>query len=580
MKEFNSQDGGRYTFVDDVVNLQNLALAFSSIFRDCGNFVVWGCELSGDTVSEGFVFINGKLRQFPGGSCQADAQGQRYLIEHNTTETVPYASGESKVGRTDYGVSLVQTVPAVMDAVTGALPQSIVIKEDGSCRRVNEAFFGHFALLLNPVSERQVVDRNVHVAGTLSSLQKLFTNGPVEIASAKGAARLLYTGGVFVIAATVGGRDFRLEFSEDEGIRFKVDGELMLTVSGSTVTSHAPLRLDSMETGDILVKGSGICSVTVSDEGVVDINMFGPDKSDGYFRTTRIGDGKGKAMVTADGAAGTVTLNGPKIIFEHSELIIQSDAERSMTWKNATGTTKASVGFLPTSPGVFSIRNLQGNMSLAGAEYVDLGPVIREGGVQLSEKYVLTTKLAEELGKKADSVNTYSKTESDEKYAAKAGGFTQFFGSTPAPILRQQIGAVSSTELSAYAKNSELLSDMAKTAADKAAIRKNIGAVGTDDCQPKLNDTGWKRVGNTDLYARQIGDVVSIQGVLYTVHAGTAFTLPSGIESPRHNVGYSWSTSGNKAWGCQIQPNSRVAEVVMCDGSCDKYIPFTMTYMI
>lgn len=44
MKEFSSQDGGRYTFVDDIVNLQNLALAFSAIFDTCDNFVITGCE--------------------------------------------------------------------------------------------------------------------------------------------------------------------------------------------------------------------------------------------------------------------------------------------------------------------------------------------------------------------------------------------------------------------------------------------------------------------------------------------------------------------------------------------------------
>lgn len=63
MKEFSSQDGGRYTFVDDIVNLQNLALAFSAIFDACDNFVIMGCELTGDTVSEGYVYINGKIRQ-------------------------------------------------------------------------------------------------------------------------------------------------------------------------------------------------------------------------------------------------------------------------------------------------------------------------------------------------------------------------------------------------------------------------------------------------------------------------------------------------------------------------------------
>lgn len=40
MKEFTSQTGGRYTYIDDIMNLQNLALAFTSIFDECDNFII------------------------------------------------------------------------------------------------------------------------------------------------------------------------------------------------------------------------------------------------------------------------------------------------------------------------------------------------------------------------------------------------------------------------------------------------------------------------------------------------------------------------------------------------------------
>ena len=44
MKEFTSQTGGRYTYIDDIMNLQNLALAFTSIFDECDNFIISGCQ--------------------------------------------------------------------------------------------------------------------------------------------------------------------------------------------------------------------------------------------------------------------------------------------------------------------------------------------------------------------------------------------------------------------------------------------------------------------------------------------------------------------------------------------------------
>lgn len=51
MKEFTSQTGGRYTYIDDIMNLQNLALAFTSIFDECDNFIISGCQVSGTSIS-------------------------------------------------------------------------------------------------------------------------------------------------------------------------------------------------------------------------------------------------------------------------------------------------------------------------------------------------------------------------------------------------------------------------------------------------------------------------------------------------------------------------------------------------
>ena len=100
MKEFNAQTGGRYTYVDDIINLQELALAFSSIFDGCDNFIISGCNRSGSTLSAGFVYLNGKVRYFAGAT--GISTWPQYIYEVNSTETVAYASGSDKVGRNIY----------------------------------------------------------------------------------------------------------------------------------------------------------------------------------------------------------------------------------------------------------------------------------------------------------------------------------------------------------------------------------------------------------------------------------------------------------------------------------------------
>lgn len=582
MKEFNSQDGGRYTFVDDVQNLQALALAFNSIFRDCDNFVIWGCELSGDTVSEGYVYLNGKVRYFAGGMATADLKGRRYLFEHNTTETVPYASGDSKIGRTNYGVSLMNDVPVAPDEVTGLMPQYITINSNGTRKNIKDAFFGRYAVILNP-NNLQIIDGNIEIDGMLTVDDELCTGASVRVMSPLGETCMEYSGNQFYLDSTVSGTRYMISFS-DGTITFSIGGVKVLSIKDSSVTFHKPVTLDTITAGDIKVISNQIYNPTSANGAVVNINMVGDSGSVKDAKITNIGNGKGVAMLCVDGVSDSVIFNAASIVLNRASVVLKdtqstSGSTKSFKWQDSKNADVCILGYSGDDIKTFAIKNTVGNIVLIGLESVDLGPVIKEGGKPLSEKYVLRENLTTALSTKADANKVYSKTEADGRFAALTGGFSQFTKSTTPELLRSQIGAASTTELADYAKKSELLSDMAKTAGDKAAIRRNIGAIGADECQLKLKDTGWKAVGSTGLYARQIGDIVSIQGVLLTMHSGVVFTLPSEIEAPTYNVGYSWGTSGNDEWNCQIQPKSRTAEVVHCN-ACGRYIPFTMTYFV
>ena len=143
MKEFNAQTGGRYTYVDDIINLQELALAFASLFTDCDNFIVSGCEVTGSTISEGFVYLNGKLRKFSGAT--GIGTWPQYIYESNKTESVAYASGADKVGRNNYGCTIGSSVPTTPDVLTNAVPAYILIPKSGG-KRLKEAFFGKYSL--------------------------------------------------------------------------------------------------------------------------------------------------------------------------------------------------------------------------------------------------------------------------------------------------------------------------------------------------------------------------------------------------------------------------------------------------
>lgn len=55
MKEYIAETGGRYTYSDDILNLQELALSMSAVFDSCSDFIISGCEPDGPRISPGYV---------------------------------------------------------------------------------------------------------------------------------------------------------------------------------------------------------------------------------------------------------------------------------------------------------------------------------------------------------------------------------------------------------------------------------------------------------------------------------------------------------------------------------------------
>ena len=584
MKEFSSQDGGRYTFVDDIVNLQNLALAFSAIFDACDNFVIMGCELTGDTVSEGYVYINGKIRQFNGGTITANSAGNRFLCESDSSEQVPYASGGTKVGRTNYGVALSNTIPS---PVNGVQPGYITFSTNGACKRLKDAFFGKYALLLDPTVASQTVTGKVSFSDTLTALKNILVKGPVDISTSAGDAKLWFDSNALTLRVIINGKVYRLTMSETGGIQFFVNGILSMTVKSDGVSFSVPIVSSKATIGQVLISGNSIYSLNPdNNSGTLNINVSGTPS---IVQTTNIGDGKGSVLLSVIGSSKSIVANVSSFTIANASstgLILKSDKaktdvsyQKSIFWQDSNGEACGFIGYSSVTENFLELKNNIGNIHIVGKESVNIYPAIKENGTLLSEKYVLTSSLTETLKDKANTKDVYDKTAADERYAQISKGFTPFVGPTTAAKLREQIGALGSDGLNNYVQKNQFLADMATNDANKAKIRQNIGAAAAGDFQPKLQDTGWKRIGSTNLYVRQIGNIVSIQGTIQNIHSGTLFTLPNGIEAPTHDVGFSWNVTYSGAWSGKIAANSRECKVTYCNAHGNT-IPFSLTYMV
>lgn len=595
MKEFTSQTGGRFTYVDDFLNLQELALAFGEIFTDCDNFIVSGCEVSGNSISAGLVYLNGKLRVVEETPSITGGWPQ-YIYEVNDNKNVPYASGVEKIGREVWGTKVGKTVPTTATALTGEAPKAIQINSTGGLR-MKDAWFGKYALLLNPAAPSQSVKGTVNlqtlnVTGMINSQTQyiLRSSGCVGNMYFSGA-NLIFEG---LLSGPAGTKRHQMVFDySTNSIKFIVDGIAVATLKDSDITFAKPLTLGQVNIGKVCLTDSHIYNASAAEHGSeVNINMLSYGGGTNYFRNTNIGDGKGNAILSISGKKKTLVANGQLIVgnYQPASIILRSILPKSnssltqhVSWQDVNQAVIATFGFNDPNNKNFGLSNHIGDVVVTGANTVDLGPAIKENGVLLSEKYALQSNINKELSKKANALDVYSKDETystqqcNDKFATKAGGLAQFIvGSNSDVALCKQIGAIREDDLKDYVQKSKLLADIATTDAAKATIRKNIGAAAADDLQ---KDSGWVPMATfPNLYIRQIGNIVCIQGLITTVHDGTVFEIPNNIDPPRYAIGYDAAMTDEGYWSCRIKGGTKKCEVLRCAG-CDKTIPISITYM-
>lgn len=591
MKEFSAQTGGRYTYVDDIVNLQELSLAFGQIFSECDNFVVSGCTVSGNAISAGYIYLNGKLRRFNGAS--GITTWPQYIYETNRTESVAYASGADKVGRTIYECAIASTVPTTPDLVTGQIPVALVVTSSGA-PLMKDVFVGKYALLLNPEKGAQTVNNIVNFADDVNvkGLLKAWAN--IQLLAGTHTGDIKFHGTSLIFQSTFSSAyKAWVSLQDGVGVVLAADGWECMTVGKDKVTFNTNITTGSYAAtvGSVKISGTHIFnSGTATNSGELNINMVGYNGGTTYSRNTFIGNGKNKALLAVYGDTNSIALNATTTITtDNMEGMVLASTlpytnvglQKIISWKDSNAVSMACIGFANLTDQIFHIDSTYSNIAIKGLACVDIGPVISEGGVLLSNKYALKTDVATSLSLKANSADVYTKIAADAKYALLSGGLSQFVNSTNTQaLLRQQIGALGNSDMTVYPRIDKYLSDMATSDTIKKQIRTNIGAAGVDEFQTKLRDSGWIRIGSSSLYVRQIGNIVSVQGTIYTIHSGTVFMIPNTIDPPTYAVHQTVTISNNRNWSCCIPGGTRTCKVSYCNGSCGYSTYFSLTYMV
>lgn len=588
MREYVAKTGGRYTYIEDFIGLQELSLSLTSIFEGCKNFIISGCKTTGNNnnlnISAGYVYINGKIRHFEGATI--DLSNPFYIVESEKTESVSYAQNATQQGCIHYECFGTNELP---------LDKQYIKITSTYIPRLKDEFFGKYAVTLDSSFEQQTISKNIvmekdlYVNGNIINRAGISIKNPdkqVEIEekiTSEGNAQLTFL--------KDGKESSRLLFGFDGMIRFMSDGIEKLVITPTNVAINE-LMTNEIRSNELLISGTDIYNYfDNSENGSVNINRNGYDGGTIKSRHFNVYNGKKKLLFRSDGATDMnysyCTINEESssefgLVFrETTHKYGEPSYRKSIAWKDKDGVFMGTVGFSEDSQNDLRIRHcLNGDVTLLGRRVNIIGE-LHNNGETLSSKYVSKSYVDDELRKKVDAeagkvlseVNFTARDKAkldridpdniangDDINQAVSGALKA--GSNLSDVhdkssARSNLNVYSKNECdSAYLRKDKKLSDLPTlTDNEKAAIRAKIGAgastlegeIGTikasikdivkDYCDPKFATKATtaittKTVGSLTFV--QIGGVVSIGGKVSVKgqNGMTLFTIPNGIGAP------------------------------------------------
>lgn len=517
MKEYIAETGGRYTYSDDILNLQELALSLTSIFSECPAFIISGCRTEGNGITPGYVWLGGKIRYFEGIQSTVFPY---FIYETNTNESVVYANEVNKRGRCCYLCTGGTAVPQVADPVTGQLPRYLEISSTYA-PHLTDKFFGRYALLLDSPASRQKVKKDVIFAGE------------VTVEKALKSDKELITQGM-------NGRSFRgrVKESGDGSLGAYLNDLLTAEITVNTDGSFSFLkgttelaRLDdngfSCEMSD--VKRSRIGSVYVyqnhiinigddTDEGSVNLNYCGYNQTTDCFRNFNVYDGKrcsvplfqveGRTKTTAVNGVFRVSGNGSCCILRNTSFA-KGDPELTGTfeWQDRDGAAIASVGYVSTDTNDFTVANLFGNLVLLPKGHIDLSGEVRVKGTDIYSIFVTQKNFTDALAGKVSAVSGKQLSTEDftSEYKAKldaiSGGNIEEGGK----------GYVTASDVAEALKYKLNVSSNLSDLLDKGAARKNLSVYSKSETDGKYLTIGGKLTELVNLSADEINGMTPEQ---------------------------------------------------------------------
>ena len=414
MKEYVAETGGRYTYSDDILNLQELALSMSTIFDSCSDFIISGCTIEGSTISPGYVWLGGKVRHFEG---VTDAVFPYYIYESNRHESVVYANEVNKRGRTCYLCAAGKTIPTTTDPVTGKIPAAIEVRADYAPRFIDK-FFGRYAVLLETPFQRQTIKKDLVLAGVFTANKEINSKTAVSVSGENGYSLkgIVKSDGNASLGAYLNGLLVNeIVIRTDGTFSFMKQGKELARVTGDGISYGTSLS-DNSRIGAIHIQGCDIYNTQdVTDEGAVRINYYGVEGGGTKFRDFAVYDGKLSLtpIFKVIGKSASAQVNGLFSIHSAGRGIDLCNTaytkddpklQNTLSWRDSTGAVIAAVGFDTADSYRFVVRNALGDIVIAPLGSVDIIGTLKVNGKSVADTYVTIDAYTKGMAGKVDKV--------------------------------------------------------------------------------------------------------------------------------------------------------------------------------
>ena len=269
MKEFRTKIGGRKIYNEDFYYLQEIATSVLAFFNDCGlNYVITGCEVSDDSISEGYVFLEGQVRKV---EKTAIANLQRPVITPVTQAiSQQYEDGNVSPIGIVYGTKV---IPA-NEFLTGVGISSVYNETTGKYEflRIVDTFWNHYTLVKNG-SKSQDVNVLTKFARTLKMLNISLQSQNLSAKIDKNSIRFYNTGNIVSYIST--DTDGCFSFCDGDGnVLFKLNGKDDISSETIKNITAKTLETQTVTAGKLTINNTDIKDVFYTSEEYADTGWY------------------------------------------------------------------------------------------------------------------------------------------------------------------------------------------------------------------------------------------------------------------------------------------------------------------